>query len=150
MNPLHLFQFRSCREANRLPFNSFPSSLHIASWFDFSRDLQQMVTTFAEQMPAPRFGIGHSMGGQVIFESTIRNPGLFTAIVGVDPIISQKLSYNLNQHAPIVQSMKRRDIWTSREEAEKYFRSKPFYQAWDPRAFDAFMVSPFFCQLIHI
>ncbi|KAF8418039.1 Alpha/beta hydrolase family-domain-containing protein [Tirmania nivea] len=58
-------------------------------WNDYSRDIEAMVTHFAPHMPSPRFSIGHSMGGQCIFECALRNPTLFTAIVGIDPVISK-------------------------------------------------------------
>lgn len=118
--------------------------LYTACWNDYSRDVEQMVNCFAEHMPAPRFGIGHSMGGQCIFECAIRNPSLFIAIVGLDPIIQnvQWDGYMPGSH-PIVASSRRRDIWKSREEAEQYFRTRPYYKTWDPRVVDAQIVGSY-------
>ncbi|KAF8474706.1 Alpha/beta hydrolase family-domain-containing protein [Kalaharituber pfeilii] len=106
-------------------------------WNDYSRDIEQMINTFASYMPAPRIGIGHSIGGQAIFECAIRNPGLFTAIVGIDPLIHAANKQVLDPgEKPAVASARRRDIWPSREEAEKFFRSRSFYNAWDPRVLE--------------
>lgn len=107
-------------------------------WNDYCRDVEQMVNHFSALMPAPRFGIGHSMGGQCIFECALRNPGLFTAIIGIDPIILSKEEdvFDIRLH-PIFASVRRRDIWPSLEEAESFFRSRPFYKTWDSRVLDA-------------
>lgn len=97
-----------------------------------------MVTHFAPHMPSPRFGVGHSMGGQCIFECALRNPTLFTAIVGIDPIIEKPNKRFFDPVSYLIAASSRRwDMWASQSEAEEFFRSRPFWKAWDPRVVDA-------------
>ena len=101
-----------------------------------------MINTFSSEISHPIIGMGHSMGGQAIFECAIRNPDLFVAIIGLDPVIQAGTSASSKRFIPMATAMtiKRRDIWPSKEEAVKFFRSRPFYKAWDPRVFDLHMV----------
>ncbi|RPA71279.1 alpha/beta-hydrolase [Ascobolus immersus RN42] len=105
------------------------------SWNDYARDIQHTITHFAAQMPEPRLGMGHSMGAQAIFQSALYSPRLYNAIFALDPVIEPDVPDTFPPFAAIATS-KRRDCWPSREEAEKFFRSKPFYQAWDPRVLE--------------
>ncbi|GAO49439.1 alpha/beta-hydrolase [Saitoella complicata NRRL Y-17804] len=108
-------------------------------WTDHARDILHLIQTH-ELTPAhtsgPLLGLGHSMGGNQIFHSAIMHPRLFTAIVGIDPIIEPGLTAG---HAPAKASIRRRDIWSSMDEARAYFKSKPFYQSWDPRVLELHM-----------
>jgi pimeloyl-ACP methyl ester carboxylesterase len=59
-------------------------------------------------------------------------------LVLIDPVISRFSSTAGNiSRTPAASSLYRREIWPSREEAEKSFDTSPFYKAWDPRVLDA-------------
>ncbi|TQV98174.1 toxin biosynthesis protein [Cordyceps javanica] len=105
------------------------------SWFDYSRDMLQMINHF--RMPRPLVGIGHSFGACTIVKLSLFHPRLFSSLVLVDPVIStHKPEYAEAYMQPPAMSARRRDVWPSRDEAAAAFRKSPFYQAWDPRVFD--------------
>ncbi|OLL24569.1 Peroxisomal membrane protein LPX1 [Neolecta irregularis DAH-3] len=98
------------------------------AWDDGARDIEVMIRQF--DIRQPLIGIGHSLGGYHMVLASLRHPRLFVAIIGMDPVIGPLTSLSESLAAS---SAKRRDIWTSREDAAKYFSSRPFYQNWDPR-----------------
>ncbi|KAF2131628.1 alpha/beta-hydrolase [Dothidotthia symphoricarpi CBS 119687] len=105
------------------------------SFTDHSRDLLNMVNVFRRQMPRPIVGVGHSMGGCQLTNLALLHPRLFETLVLFDPVIAGTINI-IGNVGPAFASAKRRDKWPSREEAAKAFKSRPFYQAWDPRVLD--------------
>ncbi|KIV79381.1 hypothetical protein PV11_06944 [Exophiala sideris] len=106
-------------------------------WNDHPRDLLHMINTMRDQMPRPLIGIGHSMGGNHLVNLAYIHPRLLTTLVLIDPVI--QIYSSVAPHAgpsPARLSTFRRDVWPSREEAAKSFKSSKFYQAWDPRVLD--------------
>lgn len=68
------------------------------------------------------------------------HPRLLTTLVLIDPVIQKYASVAPDAGpSPARLSTFRRDIWPSREEAAKGFKSSKFYQAWDPRVLDRFV-----------
>ncbi|CCX13110.1 Alpha/beta hydrolase family-domain-containing protein [Pyronema domesticum] len=106
-------------------------------WNDLPRDVLHLVNTFAEQLPPPLIGMGHSYGGHAIVKASLMHPSLFTAAVLVDPVIEEHKVFQGSD--PAKASSRRRDTWASREEAEGYFRSRAFYKQWDPRCLELHM-----------
>ncbi|KAI5800122.1 Alpha/beta hydrolase family-domain-containing protein [Geopyxis carbonaria] len=105
-------------------------------WNDFSRDTIHMINTFADQMPPPIIGVGHSFGGHAIARAALMHPSLFTSIVLIDPVIEESEVIE-SGYATSKLSAKRIDVWRTRSDAENYFRSRKFYQRWDPRVLKA-------------
>ncbi|OLN85194.1 Peroxisomal membrane protein LPX1 [Colletotrichum chlorophyti] len=108
-------------------------------WFDHPRDLLHLINTL--RPPRPLVGIGHSFGGNAMANVAFIHPRLFSGLVLLDPVIS-KWSSNAKgsiSASPAAASASRRDIWASREDARKTFLKSPFYRAWDPRVFDAWV-----------
>ncbi len=65
------------------------------------------------------------------------HPRLLTTLVLIDPVIAVHSSVPPDAGpSPARMSTFRRDVWPSREEAAKSFKSSKFYQTWDPRVFD--------------
>lgn len=56
----------------------------IKNWRIFADDLAAMAQAVADP---PVIGIGHSIGGYFIYAAAAQNPGLFSALVLIDPII---------------------------------------------------------------
>ncbi|KAF9876217.1 hypothetical protein CkaCkLH20_06160 [Colletotrichum karsti] len=108
-------------------------------WFDHPRDLLHVVNTL--RPPRPLFGVGHSFGGNSIVNLALANPRLLSAVVLLDPVISKWSSNARGSIAasPAAASAYRRDLWPSRAEARAAFQKSPFYRAWDPRVFDAWV-----------
>lgn len=107
----------------------------VASFTDHSRDLLHMVNVFRKQMPRPIIGVGHSMGGCQLANLALLHPRLFETLVLYDPVIASKINI-VGNVGPAFASAKRRDRWPTREEAANAFKSRPFYQTWDPRVLD--------------
>lgn len=88
-------------------------------------------------MPRPLIGIGHSFGGNIIVNLSLLHPRLFTSLVMIDPVITRNIKVGpLYGFGTMRASAGRRDLWPSRDEAEKGVRRNKFYSTWDPRAVD--------------
>lgn len=94
-----------------------------------------MINHFRSEMPMPLAGIGHSFGGCALINLALMHPRLLTTVVLLDPVI-QDTETPAAAGIPAYLSTFRRDIWSSRAEAEAAFRKQKFYQSWDPRVFD--------------
>ncbi|EPS40734.1 hypothetical protein H072_5404 [Dactylellina haptotyla CBS 200.50] len=108
------------------------------SWFDHSRDLLSLIMHFPKDIVRPIAAVGHSMGATQLFRLSIMHPTLFACLIGIDPTISPGSAFPLHAN-PVTASAKRRDIWPSHEAAVKFFKSRPFYQVWDPEVLDIHM-----------
>lgn len=108
-----------------------------------------LINQKQDLMPHPLIGIGHSMGGTQLYANPLPeynlvtnsmtstqlalwHPRLLRSLVLLDPVI-QIPSASI---APAALSIARREVWPSREVAAESFKSKAFYQAWDPRTLD--------------
>jgi len=67
--------------------------------------------------------------------ASLLHPSLFTALILLDPVIEDHRNVD-NATGPARASARRQDIWPDYASAEKYFRSRTFYQRWDPRVLD--------------
>ncbi|KAK5465053.1 hypothetical protein LTS15_001616 [Exophiala xenobiotica] len=107
------------------------------NWNDHPRDLLHMINMKREQMPRPLIGIGHSMGGNHLVNLAYMHPRLLTTLILIDPVIQvySSVAPEVGPN-PAQLSTFRRDVWPSREEAAKSFKSSKFYQTWDPRVLD--------------
>ncbi|KAJ6787907.1 hypothetical protein PWT90_01890 [Aphanocladium album] len=105
------------------------------AWFDYSRDMLQMINHF--RMPRPLVAMGHSFGACALTKLALFHPRLFSSLILVDPVITTHHPDFLEGYlTPPVMSSKRRDVWPSRAEAAAAFKKSKFYQSWDPRVFD--------------
>lgn len=110
------------------------------SWLDHARDLLHMVNHFRRDMPRPLVGIGHSFGANIIVNLALLHPRLLSHLVLMDPVLSRFTGVGpAYGFGPMKHSSHRRDLWSSREEAETSFRRNKFYQTWDPRVLDAWV-----------
>ncbi|KAK9450481.1 alpha/beta-hydrolase [Limtongia smithiae] len=106
------------------------------SWLDSSRDLFLAMQIL--NPPPPVIGIGHSFGGAILAHLAYLHPSFFAGLVGIDPIIDVSEDSNLAFY-PAEMSSRRRDVWKSQADAERYFKSKVLYKRWDPRVFEIWM-----------
>lgn len=94
-----------------------------------------MINTF--RMPRPLIAVGHSFGANALSYAALLHPRLFHSMVLLDPVIAPYHQVPMEFRAsPAAASVRRRDLWPSRDAAAALFKKSPFYQAWDPRAFD--------------
>lgn len=91
-------------------------------------------------------GIGHSFGAALTLRVAAANPGLFRALVLLDPIAMPTpvwlvaRAWALTGRYPIAAAARRRrDRWPSREAADRHLRGRGIYAGWTAEAFDCFM-----------
>lgn len=94
-------------------------------------------------------GMGHSLGGTLSLFAAARHPGLFRALVLLDPVmfpyryllsLALLRLLGLHQRLPLVaRARRRRAVFASREEAAAHYRTRPLFAAWHPQAFAAYI-----------
>jgi pimeloyl-ACP methyl ester carboxylesterase len=100
----------------------------------------KLINDFHHEMPTPIVGIGHSFGANSLAWLGTLHPSLFTAVVLIDPVMSDLVRRGpAFGGVPTIVTAPRRDLWPSREEAAKSLAKNKFYQAWDPRVFELFV-----------
>lgn len=89
-------------------------------------------------MQVPLVALGHSLGTTQLIAAALTHPRLFTSIVaievGIDPgdaehSVMTAIGLQMKLNA------RRRDTWSSRDEARQRLLASPVYASWDPRAF---------------
>lgn len=112
------------------------------SWRDLALIQHYFVTNNHPIVESPLIGAGHSFGGNVVFGSTTINKKMFKAILGIDPVLSPPHSTKNELNGGILPgalSYKRRDLWSSREEAATKLRSNPYYGGWEDTVFQNYI-----------
>jgi len=83
-------------------------------------------------------GVGHSMGGVATLLASVKHPGLFRAVVALDPVLftgtrllaiqALTLLGMRSRIPPASLARRRRETWGSREEAATSYRKKPLFR----------------------
>ncbi len=94
-------------------------------------------------------GMGHSLGAICTLRAAVEDPGLFRALVLIDPsFFTGPLSFAWGwlqrlrrvDRTPIVAgALRRRDRWASRQEARAAWRDKPLFKPFCDECFDAYL-----------
>lgn len=94
----------------------------------------------------PLIGMGHSFGGALTLRVAADNPGLFKALVLLDPIIMPPPVYagmrlvSMLGHNPLAQATRRRhNVWPSREAVAERLRGRGTYKDWTEEALHCFV-----------
>lgn len=102
------------------------------AWLQLAQDLKQLCAELAIESAV---FVGHSMGAAV---ATLAHAvhGLAAAkLVLIEPIFLPPELYRVPmtvaQHPLAAKAVKRRNHWRDRQEAQRDFKSKPFFQSWD-------------------
>lgn len=94
-------------------------------------------------------GVGHSLGAVISLLAAAADPGLFSAVVAIDPIIftgirslfwgtAKKLG--LGGRIRLVRgALRRRVQWADRGEARATYSSKSVFSSWDPEVLDDYL-----------
>ncbi|MDX2249642.1 MAG: alpha/beta hydrolase [Bacteroidia bacterium] len=109
----------------------------------------ELIRDIETRHSRPVWGVGHSFGGVLTLWAAVDRPDLFEGIILLDPPIftpSIRLGMALvsalglsHRLVPIARNaLRRRDKFESREHAYQYWKSRPFFQDFDPEAFDAY------------
>lgn len=93
----------------------------------------------------PLIGMGHSFGGALTLKLAADHPGLFKALVLLDPILIPPLGFaairlasRLGRHPFAAGARKRRDRWPSRAAAVERLKGRGIYKGWTDECFDHF------------
>jgi pimeloyl-ACP methyl ester carboxylesterase len=121
------------------------------------RDWDDMVDDLALALRAQGLegviGVGHSMGGVSTLLASVKDPGLFRAVVALDPVLltgPRLLALQVltllglrSRVPPASLARRRRESWGSREEAAASYRKKALFQRFDPECFQDYLASGF-------
>ncbi len=110
---------------------------------------EEMAQRLQEAGMRDLVGFGHSLGGVMSLLAAIRHPGLFRALVLLDPVIFPRgfafllrvlRLLGLGDRFPLVRAARRRRrVFSSRQEAAARYRRHPFFGGWVPDAFEAYV-----------
>ena len=116
-----------------------------AHWHSLSLEME----AFLDGLPKPLVGMGHSMGGVLMFMVASRRPEWFSALLMLDPPLINgwfRPLFNLlravgltDRLTPAGKSLGRRDHWPDNEQRQQYFRSRALYRRFDPRCLNDFI-----------
>lgn len=107
-------------------------------WSGFANDVLAVVDGLGLERP---YGFGHSCGGAAMLDAEARRPGTFTALWCYEPIVWPELTEELaaSRRPLVTGALKRRDQFTSRQEAYDNFSSKPPLESFDAPALRAYV-----------
>jgi pimeloyl-ACP methyl ester carboxylesterase len=117
------------------------------------RDWEEMADDLAQALRARGLegvvGVGHSMGGVATLLASVKHPGLFRAVVVMDPVLFTGMRLLAIQALgllgmrsripPAKLARRRRESWGSREEAAASYRKKALFQRFDPECFQDYL-----------
>jgi lipase len=96
-------------------------------WRNFGAD----VAAIAESLALTgAIGVGHSLGGHAVTLGSALNPGAFSALALLDPVIRAKAGY-VGPWEKSAFVAKRRNQWASAQEMFERFENRPPFDSWD-------------------
>ncbi len=94
----------------------------------------------------PLIGVGHSFGGALTLRLAAEHPGLFRAVVLLDPIVmpgpmwaAVRLGSYVGRHPMAAGARRRRERWASRGEALARLQGRGIYAGWTAEAMQCFV-----------
>lgn len=110
-----------------------------AHWHSLSLELEHWLAG----LPRPLTGVGHSMGGVLMFMVACRRPEWFRSVVMLDPPLingPMRPFFNLlrrlgqsDRVTPAGRSKRRRAHWPDQEAVQSYFEGRGMFARFDPR-----------------
>ncbi len=118
----------------------------ISGWQTLADDLK---TGIEGRFGGPVIGVGHSLGGVVNLLVGASKPGLYQALVLLDPVIfsgcrslvwGQMKRWGRAHTMPLMAgALRRRDAWPDRETVRRSWTGKAAFEGWTDAAFDAYL-----------
>jgi pimeloyl-ACP methyl ester carboxylesterase len=94
-------------------------------------------------------GVGHSLGAVTSLLAAASDPGLFSAIIAVDPLIltgahslfwGTVKAVGLDGRVGIVRgARRRRELWSDRDQVRSSYSSKKIFAGWDPEVLEDYL-----------
>ncbi|MFB2801841.1 alpha/beta fold hydrolase [Shewanella seohaensis] len=113
---------------------------------DWQLYADDLISHIERHCSAPIVGIGHSMGATSTILAASKRPDLFKALVLIEPaMVSRSIAWFaklmpkslMNFTAPAKNTLKKRDMWESREHFLEYCKMSKLYKRFDDEAFAA-------------
>ena len=126
-------------------------------WSDSKPQVLRDWSVFAEDLRAELgrrglrgiIGVGHSLGAVTSLLAEASDPGLFSAVVAVDPIVltggralfwGTVKAVGLAGRINLVRgARRRRELWSDRAEARNTYSGKKIFASWDPEVLDDYL-----------
>lgn len=118
-----------------------------AHWHSLSLEVEDWLA----QLPRPLSGVGHSMGGVLMFMVASRQPHWFRSLVMLDPPLMNGLMrpmFNLlrrlgqtDRVTPAGRSKGRRAHWPDRAAVDAYFNGRGMFARFDPRCLQDYLAA---------
>jgi pimeloyl-ACP methyl ester carboxylesterase len=106
-----------------------------ADWWEFARHSLAVLGP----CDGPITGVGHSMGGATLMMAELLKPGSFERLIVIEPVIFPP-PFERTEQLPLAEgALRRRDGFSSLEDALDNYRNKEPFLSWDPRALDAYV-----------
>lgn len=109
-------------------------------WHRLASDMKLLLDSL--NIKAPLL-VGHSMGGAVWAIAEGKFALQAQAMVLIEPILLPREIYQmkitLDQHPLAAKSIKRANLWSSREEARRYLESNPLFRSWDKEVLELYL-----------
>lgn len=103
-------------------------------WWNIASDIVELTSS-----TAPAIGVGHSAGGAALLMAELLSPGLFAALVLVEPIVFPPPYGRFPDNPMSNAARRRRDRFASRQAAFDNWRRKPAFAAWEDRSLWAYV-----------
>ncbi len=118
----------------------------LRGWSVFAEDLR---AEFGRRGLRGIVGVGHSLGAVISLLAAAADPGLFSAVVAVDPLVltgAHSLFWGavktagLGGRISLVRgARRRRELWSDRGEARTTYSSKKVFASWRPEVLDDYL-----------
>ena len=126
-------------------------------WSDSKPQVLRDWSVFAEDLRAELgrrglrgiIGVGHSLGAVTSLLAEASDPGLFSAVVAVDPIVltggralfwGTVKAVGLAGRINLVRgARRRRELWSDRAEARNTYSGKKIFASWEPEVLDDYL-----------
>jgi len=118
----------------------------LQDWFELAGDLRAELERRGLR---GILGVGHSLGGVASLLAAADDPGLFRAVVAIDPLVltgrvstfwGLMKAVGLGGRLGLVRGARsRRDKWPDRETVLSSYRRKKIFKSWDPEVLDDYI-----------
>jgi pimeloyl-ACP methyl ester carboxylesterase len=105
------------------------------AWEALGRD----VAAVRAELDGRWVGVGHSSGGAAIAMAQVASPGLFEALLLIEPIVFPPPHLRLEDHPFATLALRRRYAFADRDAALANFAGKGPFARWDPRSLEAYV-----------
>ena len=118
----------------------------LRDWSVFAEDLREEL---GRRDLRGIVGVGHSLGAVISLLAAAADPGLFSAVVAIDPIVltgaralfwGTVKAVGLAGRISLVRgARRRRELWSDRAEARNTYSGKKIFASWDPEILDDYL-----------